>query len=94
MEIDGHDAKSAASRGELRTLVLVAKIVEIKVVENKAKTKPLLLLDDVFSELDGARRRQLSKKVGKYQTIITTTDADAVMEHFGKISKILPIAMN
>lgn len=84
VQIDGHDSRLSASRGELRTLVLVAKIIEIQITEQKAKTKPLLLLDDVFSELDGARRRQLSQRLSGYQTLITTTDADAVVEHFSQ----------
>jgi len=84
VKIDGYDSRDTASRGELRTLVLVVKIIEIKITQSRTKSKPLLLLDDVFSELDGARRRQLSQRLSGYQTLITTTDADAVVEHFLK----------
>jgi recombinational DNA repair ATPase RecF len=49
-----------------------------------------MLLDDVFSELDGARRRALTKHLQHYQTFITTTDADIVVKHFTN-STIIPV---
>jgi DNA replication and repair protein RecF len=75
-------ANSTASRGEVRSLLLALKIIELGLVEQARRAKPLFLLDDVFSELDSARRRALVKYLKKYQAIITTTDADAVMEYF------------
>lgn len=84
VEINGHNSQTAASRGELRTLVLVAKIAELDIIEGRTGERPWLLLDDVFSELDGLRRRQLSSRLSEYQTIITTTDADAVVEYFAE----------
>lgn len=82
--LDEKDSATAASRGETRSLVLVAKIVELLLTELVTDTKPLLLLDDVFSELDGSRRRHLAERLKDYQTVITTTDADAVVEHFSQ----------
>lgn len=87
--LDSKNSATAASRGETRSLVLVAKIVELLLTETVTSTKPLLLLDDVFSELDGSRRRHLAKRLKDYQTIITTTDADAVVEHFSEDSQNL-----
>lgn len=78
----GHNAQTSASRGETRSIVLMCKIVELKVVEEKYGTKPILLLDDVFSELDSKRRMSLTSYLKDYQVIITTTDADSVLEHF------------
>ncbi len=78
----GHNAQTSASRGETRSLVLMCKIVELKIVEEKYSEKPILLLDDVFSELDAKRRMSLTKYLKDYQVIITTTDADSVLEHF------------
>jgi len=75
-------ASSSASRGENRSLMLALKIFELKLTERTRGQSPILLLDDVFSELDGARRRALVNYLDKYQTIITTTDADAVLAHF------------
>lgn len=75
-------ALQSASRGEVRTLLLALKTVELKVLEQNRGVAPLLLLDDVFSELDGARRKALTDLLKDYQTIITTTDADAVISGF------------
>jgi DNA replication and repair protein RecF len=80
--IDGHAASETASRGETRTLVLALKIMELQLLEELRDAKPLLLLDDVFSELDGSRRQALTRYVADYQTFITTTDADVVAHHF------------
>jgi DNA replication and repair protein RecF len=80
--IDGHEASETASRGETRTLVLALKVMELKLLEELRNAKPLLLLDDVFSELDSQRRQALTAYVADYQTFITTTDADVVAQHF------------
>ncbi len=89
--IGGEDGATSASRGESRTLVLVLKLIELKLLEKELKQEPLLLLDDVFSELDGKRRRALTEHISGYQTLITTTDAEAVIEHFNTGEyKIIP----
>jgi DNA replication and repair protein RecF len=88
--LDGKDARSSASRGETRSLILALKISELHLIEEASQKKPLLLLDDVFSELDGKRRQTLAKTLQNYQTIITTTDADVVMDHFTDCN-IIPI---
>jgi DNA replication and repair protein RecF len=71
-----------ASRGETRSLVLALKIFELELIEKARGQKPIFLLDDVFSELDGARRHALVEYLKNHQTIITTTDADSVLNHF------------
>jgi len=89
--MNGNDASVKASRGESRTLVLVLKLIELSQLEQRTERKPTLLLDDVFSELDGARRKALTEHISGYQTIITTTDAEAVIEHFNTGEyKIIP----
>lgn len=80
--LEGHPAEDVGSRGEIRTLTLGLKIVELQLLEESRGKKPLLLLDDVFSELDGARRKALTEFLSGYQTFITTTDADIVVQHF------------
>ncbi len=82
IEIGGKSAGDAASRGEVRTFVLALKIIELMLLEETRQTKPILLLDDVFSELDGRRRKALTEFLQPYQTFITTTDADVVVQHF------------
>jgi DNA replication and repair protein RecF len=89
--LDGHEASEAASRGETRTLVLALKVIELDLLEKARGTQPLLLLDDVFSELDGARRHALTDHLAVYQTFITTTDADIVSKHFTDASTIIPL---
>ena len=91
--LDGRDARSNASRGETRSVVLALKITELEHVEQYTGKKPLLLLDDVFSELDGKRRRTLASSLQNYQTFITTTDADVVMEHFTDCN-IIPLSQS
>jgi len=84
----------AASRGEARTLLLSLKIIELKLVEELHAKKPILLLDDVFGELDGARRRALTEFLSGYQTFITTTDADVVVHFFMDTCHIIPLTKN
>lgn len=74
IEFAGKPIQSLASRGEVRTMVLVYKILELKYIEEHTKTQPLLLLDDVFSELDARRRDFLLAQLAPYQSIITATD--------------------
>ena len=78
IEINGKLFQQSASRGETRTLVLTLKVLELQQIEQARGLKPLLLLDDVFSELDKNRRNALLEFVKGHQTIITTTDADVV----------------
>src|ERR1700741_2825464 len=86
-----HLLQDAASRGETRTLLLALEIVELRLIEETRNQKPVLLLDDVFSELDGARRRALTEVLKGYQTFITTTDADVVVEHFMGSCNVIPL---
>ena len=88
---DDRPAQETASRGEMRTLVLTLKILELQLLTGARDMTPLLLLDDVFSELDGARRRALTEHLRNYQTFITTTDADIVLHHFTDDCQIIAL---
>lgn len=88
---DGHPAGLAASRGESRTAVLGLKILELDMLREARDISPILLLDDVFSELDGARRRALTNYLKDYQTFITTTDADVVIQNFTETCHVIPL---
>ena len=90
VEIDQQPTSIGASRGENRSMVLALKIIELELTEEAFGKKPILLLDDVFSELDGGRRQSLAKAMRGYQTFISTTDADVVVEHFMQNYKIIP----
>jgi DNA replication and repair protein RecF len=73
-----NDIMAVASRGEVRTVVLAMKLAELAYAEAQTGVRPVLLLDDVFSELDGRRRGYLLERLSEHQTLITTTDADSV----------------
>lgn len=89
--LNGHPAEETASRGETRTIVLMLKIIELRLLTEARGVTPLLLLDDVFSELDGKRRHALTSYLQPYQTFITTTDADVVLKHFTDSCNIIPL---
>ena len=72
--LDGHPASETASRGEMRSIMLAFKLLEVELQEHHSGKKPLLLLDDVFSELDAEREAKLIESLKGYQTIITATD--------------------
>lgn len=74
LTLDGHAANDIASRGEMRTLMLAFKLLEIELQEHHSGQKPVILLDDVFSELDPHRESKLVQALKGYQTIITATD--------------------
>jgi DNA replication and repair protein RecF len=84
-------AGEVASRGETRSMVLALKVIEAKLIENIRNVKPIFMFDDVFSELDGARRLALTKLLKDQQVIITTTDADVVVQHFTENTHIIPL---
>lgn len=90
-KINNKNMKEVASRGENRTLVLALKIIELGILENVRNMKPIILLDDVFSELDGLRRRMLTAHLSNHQSILTTTDADVVGKSMSKDSRIIAI---
>ena len=90
VSLNGHEAMTSASRGEMRTLMLALKVIELQLLEEDRGLKPLLLMDDVFSELDGSRRKALTEVIKGYQTFITTTDADVVVQHFIDACHIIP----
>jgi DNA replication and repair protein RecF len=66
-------ALSTASRGEVRTIVLALKFLEVDIIEKVFGAQPLILLDDVFSELDLTRQKSLSDTIRTHQIIITST---------------------
>lgn len=67
-------ALSVASRGEVRSIVLALKFLEVVIIEALTQQRPIVLFDDVYSELDSSRQRNLSSKLS-HQMIITSTNA-------------------
>lgn len=72
---NGSEADGSASRGEIRSLVLALKFIEADLIYQKLNQRPVVLLDDVFSELDETRRRCLVKNFKDNQVIITSVEA-------------------
>ncbi len=74
VQLDGHAASDTASRGEMRTIMLAYKLLEVELQQEAYRESPLILMDDVFSELDITREQQLMQALSGYQTVITATD--------------------
>lgn len=73
--IDGYDLRAFGSRGQQRTTALALKLAEVEFIRRETGETPLLLLDDLMSELDEPRRRYMAQLLaGAHQAIITTTD--------------------
>lgn len=71
-EFNSSPALSVASRGEVRSIVLALKFLEVGIIEQITGKKPIILLDDVFSELDEHRQNQLISLTKENQIIITS----------------------
>ena len=77
--LDDMDAGPYASRGQCRTVVLAMKLAEAGYLRDRRGHEPVLLLDDVLSELDANRRSQVLDRIGQYeQCLITTTDVEPI----------------
>lgn len=72
--LDEHPASETASRGEMRTIMLAYKLLEVELQKDITGQLPLILMDDVFSELDVTREKSLMHSLQGYQTVITATD--------------------
>lgn len=70
--INNSPALSTASRGEVRTIVLALKFLEVTIIEQLIGKAPIILLDDVFSELDASRQQLLTHQLKGHQIIITS----------------------
>ncbi len=92
-KIDQKIISKSASRGEFRTLLLAIKLTEISYIKQKTSQKPLLLLDDVFSELDPKRQKHLLSSIQGCQTIITTTEVSQVENLLGDLLSIRLVKM-
>lgn len=79
------------SQGQNRTALLTLKLSELEIIKEEKEENPILLLDDVLSELDKSRIQYLLKYITNYQTVITTTEKEGLEElenvTFFKVSK-------
>ena len=85
------DIRKFGSQGQQRTAALSLKLSEIELVRKITKDNPILLLDDVLSELDSNRQNYLLSTIGEIQTIITCTGLDEFVNNRFEIDKVFQI---
>ena len=89
--IDNVDIRKYGSQGQQRTAALSLKLSEIELVKKVTGDNPVLLLDDVLSELDSNRQNYLLNNIGNIQTIITCTGLDEFINNRFSIDKIFKV---
>ncbi|WP_026492701.1 DNA replication/repair protein RecF [Butyrivibrio sp. XPD2002] len=85
------DIRKYGSQGQQRTASLSLKLSEIEIVKKSKKENPVLLLDDVLSELDSNRQNYLLNTIGDIQTIITCTGLDEFVNNRFEINKVFRV---
>ena len=86
------DIRKYGSQGQQRTAALSLKLSEIELVKRIAKDTPVLLLDDVLSELDSNRQNYLLNSIGEIQTIITCTGLEEFVNNRFEINKVFKVS--
>src|SRR5699024_11839595 len=77
--VNGRDVQTFGSQGQQRTTALSVKLAEIELIHSEIGEYPILLLDDVLSELDDYRQSHLLNAIqGKVQTFVTTTSVEGI----------------
>lgn len=89
--VNGIDIRKFGSQGQQRTAALSLKLSEIRLVEEETKEAPVLLLDDVLSELDSRRQNQLLGSIAHIQTVITCTGLDDFVNGRFQIDQIFRV---
>ena len=89
---DGVDLRKFGSQGQQRTAALSLKLAELELVKKVTKDVPLLLLDDVLSELDSSRQNYLLNSIGDIQTIITCTGLEEFVNNRFEINKVFEVS--
>ena len=88
---DGLDIRKFGSQGQQRTAALSLKLSEIEIVKKIINDTPILLLDDVLSELDKHRQNYLLDSISDIQTLITCTGLDDFVNNRFHINKIMHV---
>lgn len=89
--VGGLDIRRYGSQGQQRTAALSLKLSEIELVKQAAKDTPVLLLDDVLSELDKHRQNYLLDSINDIQTLITCTGVEDFVNHRFHINKVFHV---
>lgn len=88
-----HDIKFFGSRGQQRLTILQLKLLQLLFIENKLKERPLLLLDDIFSELDEGHINLVLEMINNQQTIITTTHKEFLDKKALKTASVIELKL-
>ena len=92
--LDGMDARAYGSQGQVRTCALSLKLSELEIMRAESGEAPVLMLDDVMSELDPVRRRLLIRRIENVQTLVTCTDlSDLAGADFGRVFRVRRAAL-
>lgn len=89
--VENVDIRKFGSQGQQRTAALSLKLSEIELVKKITKDTPILLLDDVLSELDSNRQNYLLNSIGDIQTIITCTGLEEFVNNRFEINKVYKV---
>jgi DNA replication and repair protein RecF len=89
--IDGVDIRKYGSQGQQRTSALSLKLSEISFVKKRINDTPVLLLDDVLSELDSSRQNYLLNSINDVQTIITCTGLEEFVKNRFEINQVFQV---
>lgn len=89
--IKGIDIRKYGSQGQQRTSALSLKLAEIELVKKVISDMPILLLDDVLSELDSKRQNYLLKNIDNIQTLITCTGLDEFVKNRFQINRVFQV---
>lgn len=92
VQVNGIDIRKFGSQGQQRTAALSLKLSEIYLVKKIIHEDPILLLDDVLSELDSNRQNYLLNSIHNIQTLITCTGIDEFIQNQFKINKVFYVA--
>ncbi len=93
LQVNGVDMGTFASRGQARTLALTLRLAEASYLARVRQDEPLVLLDDVLSEMDHTRRGRVLEKIAAYgQALITTTDPEPLRRFFGSNASYLKVS--
>lgn len=86
-DLDGRAARGTASQGQQRSIVLACKLAEVRYLQDAAGVAPVILLDDVLSELDPARRGSLLALLaqGRHQVLVTATEPLTEIADFAEV---------
>lgn len=90
-DMNGMDIRKYGSQGQQRTAALSLKLAEIELVKKRTGQSPVLLLDDVLSELDSSRQNHLLNSLQNVQTLITCTGLDEFVQHRFHIDSVFEV---